>query len=292
LTLDLDKRTEEAGDERTLWGRDPTDRKPSARGYAPNKLGCESDDRCPPDVRHDDVERAVNLAERNEHGLHSLFHPVDLCIAPSCLDGCCLDIERHHPRSPEPERAQPEHATATANIEDSLAAFDPLQQLLDEQSRRGMLAAAETPSTELDQPGQISAIVLGPREADAQPLSEGDGLGVPHPGIQLGAALGPSHRQRALSAKSHRDVLCLPLVIHDCQHQAAGIAGRLDPHHICAKLAETGPHDRDLLVAGRDHDDHDSTMWLTSVTTPSCNCKTAAVWCGAKRRCIADPGLM
>ena len=58
---------------------------------------------------------------------------------------------------------------------------DPLHQQLDQQPRRRMLATSETPGAELDQPRQVSAVVLGPRKAHAEPLPEHDRAGVAHP---------------------------------------------------------------------------------------------------------------
>ena len=78
--------------------------------------------------------------------------------------------------------------------------------------------------------------------------------------FQAGAAVGSSHRQLALGAKSHGETLSLPLVIHGCQHQPTGIAGCHDMHRAHAKLAKTGPHARHLVLGGRDHDDHHARL--------------------------------
>ena len=160
-------------------------------------------------------------------------------------------------RRPESERAQSEHAAAAADVEDPLPTSDPLQQLLDEQPRRGMLATSEAPGAELDQPRQVSAVVLGPHEAHAEPLPERDRAGVAHPRFEARRRRrveSTADRPSARSAEARRPASPSSSTAASTNRRAS--LGCHDLHRAHATLAEAGPHARDLVLGGRDDDDH------------------------------------
>ena len=112
--------------------------------------------------------------------------PLSAALRRVASIGLRLHVGRDHARRPESQRGQSEHAAAAPDVEHALPAPDPLHQQLDQQPRRRMLATSETPRAELDQPRQVSAVVLGPRKAHAEPLPEHDRAGVAHPLLRGG----------------------------------------------------------------------------------------------------------
>lgn len=159
-TLDVDERTEKSGDERALRRRDSTHRERSVGRHERHESGCEFDDCRSADIRHDNVEWALALAQRRERRSQLAVHAVEQGVPSSRLDRFLLHTGRHDPRRPEPQRSQPEHATATAEIEDAFATGDLSQRFLDEQPCRRMLAIAGAPRAELDLVRQAGAVVL------------------------------------------------------------------------------------------------------------------------------------
>ena len=178
-----------------------------------------------------------------------------------------LDVDRHHVRRPEAECTQPEHAAAAAGIEDPLPTLDPKGQRIDEQSRRRMVSVAESPPAELDQPRQLAAIVLGPREAHGELVAEDDRAGVPPPCLEAGALVGTRHGQHALVAQRRDETLLLPLVAHRGQHQPPVVARCHHAQAAPAEVAEAVLHRRHLVLGGGD-DDHPARLPEPVVLSP------------------------
>lgn len=208
--FDFHERAEEPGDLGALGGRDATHPEPPARRDALDERRSERDERAPRDVGDDDIEAAVDLAERCVRRIQAPAHAVERGIASGRLDGVRLHVDRDDARRPEREGAQPQDAAPAADVEDPLTADDPLDQLLDEHPGGGMVAAAEAAEAELDQPRQIGAVVLGPRDAHAEPRAEREWAGVPRPCLETRPAVRPGHGDVALDAQRCREVLRRP----------------------------------------------------------------------------------
>ena len=171
-----------------------------------------------------------------------VLHAVEGGVASGRVDGVGLEVGGHDARRPESQRAQPEHAAAAPDVQDSLATLDPRHQLFDHQPRRGMLATSEAPDADLDQPRHVSAIVLGPRKAHAEPIPERERAGVAHPRLEADPGVGSGHRHHPLGAQRRGERTSLPLVIHGYEYQPSDIAGCHDLHRSHPALADPGTH--------------------------------------------------
>ena len=172
--------------------------------------------------------------------------------------------------APESQCAQPEHAAAAADVEDSLPSGDSPGQLFEQQPGRGVLAGPEPPArVEFDHVRQAPAVVLRPREAQGEPLSYGDGPGVADPGPEAGAAGGSKHGELPLGAKAAHE----HAAPFDSSSTGAISSRRVRSapylHSGHPEVIETGPGTGKLVFGRRQYQDHHAMLPYMSGPRPS-----------------------
>ena len=215
----------------------------------------ELDDSRPGDVGQDDVERAVDSAQRIKRRLQAAAHTVDVCIASSRLDCIDIDVGSHDSRRAESKRTQSEDAASAADVEYPLPADDPTGKLFDDLTRGRVVAAAESAGSELDQPREVPAIMLRPRQAHAESVTEGDGARVPIPRLERSTTVGSRDRHHALSPERHGEAGRTLRVLDRGQHHPTGVAGRHNINRAHAEGSEPVAHPGEFAF-GCCYDDH------------------------------------
>ena len=198
---ELVQRRKEASNLIALAGSDAAEGDPSTWGNLCDKRIGQLDNSCACDVRHHNIEFAVNLLEWRVESLNAIGEPVDRCVPRHRRNGICHEVDSECAVGTQFESAKAKYATTAANVEYSLAAADPTDELIDDEASRWMVSVAEPSWTELYTSRRTGPVVRRPRWDNCDAATKGQWSCVLQPPPHSRAGPRPRCRKNSIGAK-------------------------------------------------------------------------------------------